>query len=217
MSLKVGQLDLQTVTSTLHLGIFPDSNLRWDIHITNLCSKISPKIGLLYRLKKLLPVRHVEMVYKAIVQPHIDYCLTVWGFASKKYIDKVQKLQNRAARIITGNYDKYDTRGISLVKKLHWQTVTERRDYFVALLVHKALNGNTPVYIEDLFTPIAAVQTRVTRLSDSSNLVTPRAHRHMFLQSLQYNGPLIWNSLPEHLKTVDDFNHFKALAKKHFS
>ncbi len=56
-------------------------------------------------------------------------CITVWGYAQDVHIDKVQRLQNRAGRIVSGNYD-WIIRGIDIVKLLNLQTVRERRDYF---------------------------------------------------------------------------------------
>lgn len=85
----------------------------WDKHVENLSKTISPKIGLLRKLKLLLPQHCVELVYKSTIQTHIDYCITTWGFAAMKYLPQIQ-LQNRAARIITGNWD-WDIRGIDIV------------------------------------------------------------------------------------------------------
>ncbi len=216
LCLNVGTSDIDCLPSARYLGIYPDSNLRWEEHISKLCNTISPKIGLLHRLKKILPTDHVEMVYRSIVQPHIDYCITLWGYAANKYIKKVQSLQNRAARIITGNFDFYTTRGITLVKKLNWQTVVQRRDYFTSLLVHKTLNGNAPSHMEDLFTYSNVINTRSTRLSDTNSLYVPRVNKKVFGQSVQYNGPIVWNALPQTLRDINDFNKFKVLAKKHF-
>ncbi len=70
------------------------------------------------------------MLYtKNVIQPHIDYCITVWSYAPDvHYIDKVQRLQNRAVRIVSGNYD-WTIRGIDIVQLLNWQTVREKLFY----------------------------------------------------------------------------------------
>ena len=79
----------------------------------------------------------------ATVQSHIDYCLTVWGFTSPHNLHLIQKMQNRAARLITNNFD-FNTRGIDIVRDLGWLNITQRRDYFTAFLVFKSLSGNLP-------------------------------------------------------------------------
>ena len=58
----------------------------------------------------------------ATVQSHIDYCLTVWGFTSNKNINRLQKFQNRAARIITNNFI-WVIRGVDIVKDLVWLNI----------------------------------------------------------------------------------------------
>ena len=55
-----------------------------------------------------------------IVQPGFDYALTIWGFTSQYNLSKVQRLQNRAARIITGEFDYIHVRGIDMVNNLKW-------------------------------------------------------------------------------------------------
>jgi hypothetical protein len=149
------------------------------------------------------------------IQSHIDYCLTVWGFTSNVNLDTVQRLQNRAARLITGNYD-YNVRGLTLVKELGWLNIRERRDYLTALLVYKSLNGISPDYLLDLFTYVRDISVYQTRSAVTSRLYVPKANKSIFLQSLQINGPTVWNSLPVNLHSCTSLDSFKYNLKKHF-
>lgn len=216
LCLDVDNTRLTCVPSARYLGVFPDSDLKWSEHVNKLCNTISPKVGLLRKLKRTLPIECVKLVYKSTIQTHIDYCLTTWGFAPAKYLDKVQRLQNRAARIVTGNYS-WNVRGTDLVSELGWQNVTQRRDYFTALLVFKALHGMAPVYIQDMFTYSREVNSRLTRHSAENNLYVPKISKNLYSQSLHYNGAKIWNSLPSHFKVVTSLDTFKRMAKEHFS
>ncbi len=76
-------------------------------------------------------------------KPHIDFCLTVWGYAPDMYIDEVQRMQIRAARVVSGVYD-WSVSSIDIVSQLGWQTVRDRRDYFMCVLMYKCLNGQGP-------------------------------------------------------------------------
>ena len=60
-------------------------------------------------------------MYTGIVEPHFRYCCSVWGCCGLTEINHLQKLQNRAARIITGS--RYDAPGLPLVKRLGWKTI----------------------------------------------------------------------------------------------
>ena len=58
------------------------------------------------------------LIYSIIIQPKFDYAITIWGYTCANNLHKIQRLQNRAARNVTGNYDYVTTRGAELVKRL---------------------------------------------------------------------------------------------------
>ena len=64
-------------------------------------------------------------------------------------IDLVQRVQNHAARLITGKFDYINCRGIDLIKSLNLYTIHERRDYFLTILMFKAIHGIAPRYLSD--------------------------------------------------------------------
>ena len=61
----------------------------------------------------------------------------------------IQRLQNRAARIITGNFDYINVRGFELVRQLGWQPIEKRRNYYVASLMQKCMNGSAPIHLKN--------------------------------------------------------------------
>ena len=74
------------------------------------------------------------LIYSSIIQPKFDYAITIWGYTCDNNLHKIHNIPNRAARIVTGNYDYVSTRGTELVKRLKWMCVTQRRDYFMLIL-----------------------------------------------------------------------------------
>ena len=107
----------------------------------------------------------------------------------------MQRLQNRAARIITGEFDYIHVRGIDIVKNLKWMNVIQRRDYFVALSMFKCIHGMSPSYLSDCITMYNEIAVRDTRASTSSNLVTvPHAPLALFENSF---------TLPEHVRNCN--------------
>ncbi len=212
MNVFINGEKIEQIDCTKYLGTHPDSMLNWSNHITQLCKKIAPKIGLLRRLRHIVPIECLKKIYQSTVQSHIDYCLTVWGFTSNVYIDMVQRLQNRAARIIIGNYDR-DVRGIDLVRDLGWLNVRERRDYFTSILVYKALNELAPNHISDMFTLTRDTNIYPTRSTTTDKLNVPRVKKQVFTQSLQFNGAKLWNSLPQSLRSATSLGVFKNGCK----
>ena len=108
----------------------------------------------------------------ATVQSLIDYCLNVWWYSSHSNCKLLPSLQNRAARIITDNFD-WNVSGIAIVKNLGWLNVCQRRDYFTALTVHKSLVGLQPNYIADLVTLSRDIAARITRSYFTNILYLP--------------------------------------------
>ena len=72
----------------------------WSSHIKELCRKISSAIGALRRIRSLISQSTAEQIYNALIQPYFDYCASVWDGLSSYLCQKLQKLQNRAARVI---------------------------------------------------------------------------------------------------------------------
>ena len=83
--------------------MYIDSNLKWDDNINNMIPKISTKIGILRFLRKIVPIDTLKHLYIAIVQPHFDDGDIVYDSASTTSKTKLQKLQSRAARLMSGS------------------------------------------------------------------------------------------------------------------
>ena len=83
------------------------------------------------------------------MRPHFDYCSVVWGNCGKTLSNKLQKLQNRPARILT--YSSYDADADLLFAKLGWEKLASQRDLDRATMVYKSLNDLAPSYLRDKF------------------------------------------------------------------
>ncbi len=75
-------------------------------------------IGIIRRVKKYVSQDTLELMYHSLVLPYFDYCSLVWNNCSQTLKDKVQRLQNRAARVITGDNYNYDIRSSDIFNKL---------------------------------------------------------------------------------------------------
>ncbi len=88
-------------------------------------------------------------MYKSPVLPYFDYCSLVWNNCSQTLKTKVQRVQNRAARVITG--DTYDIRSKDVLCKLDWNNLEERCNSQTISYVNKALHKNCPQGICEMF------------------------------------------------------------------
>jgi hypothetical protein len=76
---------------------------------------------MLRRVKPFVSIGTLTYLYQAKVQPHFDYCSMVWGNCGKTLKGMLQRLQNRAARVISGN--SYEVRSLDILSKLNWKTL----------------------------------------------------------------------------------------------
>ena len=84
------------------------------------------------------------MIFSSLIQPYFDYCSVVWDGCFTTLACKIQKLQNRAPRVLTSA--NYDTNTDILFEKLGWIYLQSQRKIAEGTLVYKALNGLTPDY-----------------------------------------------------------------------
>ena len=103
LKLSIDKVPLEQVSSVKSLGVYIDENLTWHFRIDKLCKKIASAIGAIKRVKQFVPQSTLLCTYNSLVQPQFDDCSLVWGNCGH---NKLQKLQNRAARVITSSgYD----------------------------------------------------------------------------------------------------------------
>ena len=124
---------ISRVKSTKVLGIVVDERIAFKSHIDYICSQLSKRVGLLSRLSYFVPKPTLNLVYKAIVQPLIDYGLPVYGFTYETHTNRIQKLQNRAARVICKTDDSYSV----LFSNLNWKPFAVRRNYFSSIFIFR--------------------------------------------------------------------------------
>ena len=105
-SVTMNNKTLTSVTPNKCLRTDLEERLAFDIYIKELCKIICSVIGVLRRIKPFVSLDFRLTIYKSSVQPYFDYCFPLWDTCNKSLKDKLQMLQNFAARVITGTtYD----------------------------------------------------------------------------------------------------------------
>ena len=211
------KMDDQIITindNYTYLGLTVDGTLSWNKHVDMLCNKLKPRLGVLYRLSQILPRHCLVNIYFALIQSVIDYGLTLWGHTSNSNINKVQKFQNRAARICTQCFD-YTISSSELLLDLGWLNNVKRRDFLTCILILKCMSGEAPNYLCDLFMDLSYIHNVNIRSATERNLYVPFAHSSYYKNALRVYGPNIWNKLPNEIKTAQNISQFKYLLKCH--
>ena len=100
MNLMIGDKSIQKVSYTKFLGVTIQENLSWKLHIAQICSKMMKAIGIMNRMKNLLPQHTLQMLYNTLVVPHMTYSCEVWGSTYSSHLIKIALIQKKLVRII---------------------------------------------------------------------------------------------------------------------
>ena len=149
LCLSIRNNPLEVVQSTKHLGVYFDNALDWKNHIQEITKKISRSLALLKCAKRFLPLESPKDIYASIIDPNFGYCCAVWRFCGLIEIQKLQKLQNRAARKITGS--NHDASSKPLIEALGWRTIEKLIQRETRVMVFKSVNELPPQHLSKLF------------------------------------------------------------------
>ncbi len=144
------QLDGCTVTSftVKNLGVILDSILSFENHISNVTKTAFFHPRNIAKLRNMLPVSDAEKLVHAFMTSRLDYCNVLLGGCPASSINKLQIVQNAAARVLTRSR-KYD-HITPILESLHWLPIKFRISNKILLLTYRALNGLAPVYLTSL-------------------------------------------------------------------
>ena len=91
---------IDVVTTLDYPGVRISNILSWEHHISRICQPLYPKLGLLIRISSFLPSTILLRIFKQTILPILDYGSTVWHGCGTIQTRRVEKLQNRALKII---------------------------------------------------------------------------------------------------------------------
>ena len=148
-----------TSSSCEKLGITIDSDLKFDKHISDLCDKCSKKINALCRVTDMsLDKRRIVM--KTFVESQFNYCPLIWMLHSRTLNNKINRLHERALRIVYSDYKSFNT----LLEKDGSLSIHHRNIQSLAIEIYKFHHGLSPAIMGDIIKlnrpPIYNLRTR---------------------------------------------------------
>jgi len=167
--------------------------LSFNQHVNNICKSSYYHIKALRHIRKLLSDDTARTVTCAMVAGRLDYCNAVLYGSLSMNIDKLQRVQNTLARVVSKTH--WRDHITPVLANLHWLPVHYRTEYKIALLTYKALTIQQPQYLSEL---IHLYETPRQLRPRSANILqyspaVPNFSRSAFCHA----SPTIWNNLPE--------------------
>ena len=95
------------------------------------------------------------------------------------HFERLQKLQNRAARIVCNEYD-WNIPSLSLIKQLGWMSIEMRKDYFISVIMYKTINGSGLRYLFPNLTYTHQYHNFNTRAASNDMFILPKPKCELF-------------------------------------
>ena len=197
--------------SCKYLGVYLDSKLHFQPHINQIEIKVAKAVGILSKLRFLFPKSTLILLYYALIHPHLLYALPLWGSTFPAYLAKLQRLHNKALRIIF-NCKQHDF----LTPLFHKLEILKIRDLYhfeICKLMYLHSKKSLSYFFLDLFIPTSIIHSRATRFQSQNNLFFPKYSTSRCQRSIMFQGVKIWNAIPSDVKNLS-FNKFKTSIKK---
>ena len=210
-SLSIGNAQINSSKSARNIGAWFDCHLNMQSHISNICKSASYHLHNIRAIRKYLDRDTTSSLVHAFVSSKIDFCNSLLYGIPAKEIHRIQRIQNSAARLITGNQKFCHITPV--LSELHWLPVKFRIEFKILVLAYKAIHGLGPKYLTESIPP-----KRTTKYSLRQNggilLQVPRTNRTTLGdRAFAASAPHLWNHLPFHIRQSETIDIFKSKLK----
>ena len=199
------------VTSNKCLGVLLDEKLTFETHTEYICRKACAGIAALRRIEPFVPLCTFVTLYNSLVQLYFDYCSPLWGTCGKQLKDKLQKIQNRAGRVITGS--SYDITSVDVLDNLKWKNLQARCSHIKATLMYKIFNDQSAPHLRASFTKLNDTNINYNLRNLETDLALAKLKTNFLKRSFkhsQHSGAMLWNNLSYQAKTAQSLSEFKS-------
>ena len=185
-----------------NLGVLLDRYLNMDVYINSVVSICYKHLSDISKIRKLLSKKDTELLVHAVISSRLDYCNSLLYGAQKTHINKLQMVQNAAARLISMRRKHESVSDILL--DLHWLRVEARIIFKLLVLVYKCIHNIAPECIIECIT---------VSNSDRCLLAYKFFQSSQARKSFSYIAPKLWNNLPDTIRFSSSLLIFKKQTK----
>ena len=210
LTLRVGDIVIASSSEVKVLGVYFDRHLTMSSQVNAIIKSCSFHLRNISKIRSFLTDSACRTAICSLVTSRLDYCASLLVGSTNYNIQRLQRLQNRAARILTRLPPSASITPV--LHNLHWLPVELRIIFRMLVFVFKSIHGIGPEYLNTLVT--IYVPSRTLRSgSDHYKLVSSVLGRREARHSFQLFAPSVWNDLPYELRSKTDLGDFKGCLK----
>ena len=162
LNFRLNGQKLKIKTHTKYLGIIIDENLIWERQIHSLITKLSRSVGIIAKLRHFIRHKTLRSVYYALFESHINYCLQNLGYITNNKLEKLEKLQNKAIRLMHFKSPRDSTKPLYVQSRI--LPITKQLKLKNCLFAFDFLHNKQPLYFQN-FLRLAVNNHHNTRAS----------------------------------------------------
>ena len=200
LDLTIDSKSVKQVSEHRLLGVTVDDQLKWQIHIENMCKKIAKNIYLLSKLKDIVSYQAKRMFFFAHIMSHLNYVSNVWDGSAEVHTKLLQSLHKRAIKMLLYGSPR---EGVDIYKKAQILPLNKQFLYNKSVLMFRTLLGQSPSYLLHFVTPSERSLDSIHRLR------LPKPRIDLFKMSFAFSGSTAWNNLPVYVKSSKSLPSFK--------
>ena len=155
-----------------------------------------------------MSMNKLKLIMKAFIESQFGYCPLIWMFHSRKLNNKINKLQERALRIV---YKDTHSSFEELLRRDNSFTLHQKNLQKLATEMYKINNNLAPSLMDDIFPKGEnPYDTRSKNPFQGYNIRTVKNGS----ETISFRGPKTWELVPNNIKNSISLNHFKEQIKK---
>ena len=204
--------NLDCVSNTKFLGVHIDEELNWKHHTAQIALKISKGLGILNRVKYILPCDVLLMLYYTMIHSYLLYCNIIWGNACQVSLYRLTCLQKRAIRLITRS--EYRAHTSPLFKKLCILKLVDIYKLQTLLYMYKARNNMLPQGCIGKVT--CATNDTHYNFRNNNDFLLINFKTEIRRKCIAISGPNLWMSISDSIKYTQSIIIFKTRLLQSF-
>ena len=207
--LTINNAEILSEKEVTLLGIDIDNKLSFDNYISQMCKQAANILNALKRQSIfIVGQKNRSLVANTYILSYFNYCPLVWHFCGPAPTHKIEKLHEWVLRWVHNDYTSVYA---DILNKSNSSTLYLKRVRIIAQETFKAINNLSPSYTKEL---LRFRNSRYPTRNTNADIYVPTFNQVKFgKRSFTYEAPVLWNSLPNEIRTVDNFSVFKELMK----
>lgn len=214
LDIGVNSVPLRRETKALKvLGVYLNPEMDFSHHLSNTCDTIGNRLSFIKRINHFFDNKTIGLIFNAIILPYFDYANVVWGHTYDIHLQRLFRLQRRAARIVLK--ERMDYSWTEAKRRLNWMTTENRIKCHSMIYIFKAMNNMASTLSQTFFSYSTTRSSH--RFSDNRKLKLIKPNNDFYYNSIFYKGIQVYNDLVCEIRSTERFSTFKRLIFNFFN